>query len=94
MVRKKYSSDEEPVSALYFYWISFRIWLRKNLVRRFIEFRSRRFHRSFRLTRKRDYQRPLKIAGYWSFTKAVFHTISENKKSFLSLMMVIAIGFT
>lgn len=92
MAKKKYSSDEEPVSALYFSWISFRIWLRKNLVGRFIEFRSRRFHRSFRLTRKRDYQRPLKIAGYWSFTKAVFHTISENKKSFLLLMVVIAVA--
>lgn len=92
MAKKKYISDEETVSVLYFYWISFRIWFRKNLVERFNNFRSRRFHRSFRLTPRRDYLRPLKIAGYWSFTKSVFRVISENKKSFLSLMAVISLA--
>lgn len=43
---------------------------------------NRRPHRSFRLTRRRDYKRRLQIQGYWSFTNYVRRTLWKNKKLF------------
>ncbi len=43
---------------------------------------GRRPHRSFRMTRRRDYKRSLKIQGYWSFTNYVRRTLWKNKKLF------------
>ena len=48
-------------------------------------FQSRRPHRSFRLTRRRDYTRSLKLPGYWSFTNHVRKTITANKRLFLTV---------
>jgi hypothetical protein len=93
MKKKLYSSGEEQIGIFYFWWISVRIFMRKNVLERFRKFRARRPHRSFRLSRRRDYVRPLKIAGYWSFTKSVFDLISDNKRAFLSLAGLIA-GFS
>lgn len=90
MKKKKMSSGEEQVSLVYFWWIWLRIFVRKNIFERFRKFRERRPHRSFRLTRRRDYVRPLKIAGYWSFTKGVFRLIFSHKKTFFSLIALIA----
>jgi hypothetical protein len=45
-------------------------------------YRLRRPHRSFRLTRRRDYIRPLAIPGYWSFTTALWRIIWRNKRLF------------
>lgn len=41
------------------------------IVRRIGLFLARRPHRSFRLTRRRDYKRSLKLPGYWAFTNRV-----------------------
>ena len=54
--------------------------------------RDRRPHRSFRLTRRRDYERSLKLPGYWSFTISVLKTIKQNKKAFLGLGSLYILG--
>lgn len=48
----------------------------------------RRPHRSFRLTRRRDYKRSLKLPGYWSFTNYVRATLWKHKRLFGSLILV------
>lgn len=50
-------------------------------------FLGRRPHRSFKLTRKRDYSRSLDIPGLWKFTGSVNRMIINNKKIFLSLIV-------
>lgn len=49
---------------------------------------ARRPHRSFRLTRRRDYKRSLKLPGYWSLTNHVRATLWKNKKLFGGLVAV------
>lgn len=51
-------------------------------------FLKRRPHRSFRLTRRRDYRRSLAIPGYWAMTSQVFRLIWSRKRVFLSLVLV------
>lgn len=51
-------------------------------------FLSRRPHRSFRLTRRRDYKRSLALTGYWSFTVSVLRILRQNKRLFISLILV------
>lgn len=48
----------------------------------------RRPHRTFRLTRRRDYKRSLKLPGYWAFTNTVLKTLWQNKKLFGGLVLV------
>jgi len=43
---------------------------------------SRRPHRSFRRTRRRDYTRTLKLPGYFAFTKQVRQILLKNRKTF------------
>lgn len=57
----------------------------------------RRPHRSFQLTRRRDYARSLKIPGYFAFTIEVSRTLWQHKWTFLwlgviFLMLTIAFG--
>lgn len=60
---------------------------------------KRRPHRSFRMTRRRDYVRSLEIAGYWSFTNMVRRTLWKNWRLFgglillSSIMTIIISGF-
>ena len=54
-------------------------------------FMARRPHRSFRLTRRRDYDRSLKLPGYFAFTKQVRQLLWENKKIFISLVALYGI---
>lgn len=54
-------------------------------------FLNRRPHRSFRLTRRRDYRRSLNIPGYWSLTSEVHRLIWRNKRAFLALIAVMSI---
>ena len=54
-------------------------------------FLNRRPHRSFRLTRRRDYRRSLNIPGYWSLTSEVWRFIWRNKRAFLALIAVMSI---
>jgi hypothetical protein len=49
---------------------------------------TRRPHRSFRLTRRRDYKRSLKLPGYWAFTSGVVQTLWKSKKLFGGLILV------
>ena len=76
------SSNEKQISLVYFWWISVRIFMRKNIVTRFRNFKSRRPHRSFRISKRRDFARPLNIDGYWRMASDVFRLIRENKKMF------------
>jgi hypothetical protein len=52
---------------------------------------ARRPHRSFRLTRRRDYRRSLQLPGYFSFTNQVSKTIWKHKKVMLWLAVVYAV---
>ena len=57
-------------------------------------FKSRRPHRSFQLTRRRDYVRSLKLPGYWAFTLYVFQILKRHWKLFLSLAVLYTIVST
>ena len=52
------------------------------------DFLSRRPHRSFRLTRRRDYVRSLELPGYIAFTHHVNKTLWQHKKLFMGLVFV------
>ncbi len=49
---------------------------------------NRRPHRSFRLTKRRDYKRSLALPGYWSFTNHVRAVLWRNKKVFGGLVVI------
>lgn len=55
------------------------------------DFLGRRPHRSFNLTRRRDYNRSLKLPGYFAFTKYVRKIIWENRKAFGLLALIYAV---
>ncbi len=52
------------------------------------KFLTRRPHRSFQLTRRRDYKRSLKLPGYWSFTNSVRSVLWKNWRLFGGLALV------
>lgn len=52
---------------------------------------SRRPHRSFRLTKRRDYNRSLKLPGYFAFTRTVNKTLLKHRRIFLLLAVVYAL---
>lgn len=52
---------------------------------------SRRPHRSFRRTRRRDYARSLSLPGYWAFTSYVYQTLRQHRKTFLLLALAYAV---
>lgn len=52
---------------------------------------ARRPHRSFRRTRRRDYQRSLKLPGYFAFTRMVNKSLLSHKKTFIGLAVLYAI---
>lgn len=55
------------------------------------DFLSRRPHRSFRLTHRRDYKRSLILPGYWSLTKQVGAVVVQNKKIFIGLALIYSV---
>ena len=59
--------------------------------KRISDFLKRRPHRSFRLTRRRDYKRALSLPGYFAFNHYVFKTLKEHKKTFLLLAIFSAV---
>lgn len=65
--------------------------LRNNLLERRDEYLARRPHRTFRMTRRRDYVRSLDLPGYWSFTNYVRRTLWENKRLFGTALLVYAL---
>jgi len=52
---------------------------------------KRRPHRSFKLTRRRDYVRPLRMSGYWRFTHEVFAVLWKRKALFIMLAVLYAV---
>jgi hypothetical protein len=58
------------------------------------DFLSRRPHRSFHLTRRRDYVRSLELPGYIAFTHYVNKTLWSNKKLFFGLACIYLILLT
>jgi hypothetical protein len=58
------------------------------LKKRVSSFLVRRPHRSFRRTRRRDYERSLELPGYWSFTNQVRSLLWERKKTFLWVAII------
>lgn len=61
-------------------------------IRRIKKLLARRPHRSFRLTRRRDYKRSLKLPGYWSFTNSVRRMLWQNWRLFGGLVLVYAVA--
>src|SRR5690606_1536999 len=64
----------------------------KAALRRSRNLLKRRPHRSFRLTRRRDYARSLKLPGYWAFTATVFKAIWAGRKQLLLLSFIYVIA--
>ncbi len=52
------------------------------------DFLAKRPHRSFHLTRRRDYKRSWNMPGYWSFTNEVRALIWSNKWLFTKFVLV------
>lgn len=50
-----------------------------------------KIYRSFRLTKKRDYERPFEIPGYFKLTKEVFSVLLKNKKTFIPFVIIIVL---
>lgn len=65
-------------------------WFRALSIRR-KNFLKRRPHRSFRVTRRRDYVRSLKLPGYWSLTTQILTVLKQNKRLFLGLALLYAL---
>lgn len=63
----------------------------KRITSRTKSFLTRRPHRSFRLTRRRDYVRSLKIPGYWAFTLYVLGLLKSRWKLFLLVVLLYSI---
>jgi len=55
------------------------------------DFMARRPHRSFQMTRRRDYNRSLKLPGYFAFSRSVTKTLFQYKKVFIWLAAVYAV---
>lgn len=55
------------------------------------DFLERRPHRSFRLTRRRDYVRPWNLPGYWSFTNEVRLLLWSNKWLFAKFIALYSV---
>ena len=53
-------------------------------------FMNRRPHRSFRLTRRRDYQRVLVLPGYTAFTLYVYRILHVYRRTFIYLILLYA----
>lgn len=56
--------------------------------KRSASFLLRRPHRSFRLTRRRDYKRSLKLPGYFKFTHDVHRTVWQYRKPLIALTVI------
>ncbi|MFZ1258643.1 MAG: hypothetical protein WAQ25_04200 [Candidatus Saccharimonas sp.] len=54
-------------------------------------FLKRRPHRSFRLTKRRDYSRSLALPGYIVFTNYVTKSLLRHKKTFIALVVLYAV---
>lgn len=62
--------------------------------KRYAAFIERQPHRSFQLSRRRDYARPIELPGYFSLTHSVSTTLWKYKKIFLLLALVYAVLYS
>jgi len=58
------------------------------------DFLNRRPHRSFQLSRRRDYVKTLELPGYIAFTHYVNKTVWKNKKVFIGLAVIYLVLFS
>ena len=58
------------------------------VIARIKNLQKRRPHRSFRLTRRRDYKRTFAMPGYWAFTNQVRSVLWKNWRLFGGLVLV------
>ncbi len=74
--------------------LAIRWWRRLSqpIITRVKKLLQRRPHRSFRLTRRRDYSRSLKLPGYWSFSNHVRATLWQNWRLFGGLALVYVVA--
>ena len=88
------SSKKKPVqktAATKKNWLQNRKRDFQNLNQQRQRFLRRRPHRSFRMTRRRDYTRTLKISGYWALTTEVAKLLWRHKKIFLALVCLFVV---
>lgn len=64
----------------------------KRIKQKVSRFLSRRPHRSFRITKRRDYIKKFKLPGYIAFTKYTIKTLWTNKKKFLIVILIYALA--
>ena len=65
-------------------------WQRLNARRQ--AFLARRPHRSFRVTRRRDYRRSLKVPGYIALTRQTIQLLWRHRRLFIKLSLVYALA--
>lgn len=65
--------------------------LKQNVQERLGDLQSRRPHRSFRRTYRRDYVRSLKLPGYIAFTRQVAALLWRNKRVFAPLVITYSV---
>lgn len=63
-----------------------KLWTRRK------NFLARRPHRSFRITRRRDYKRSLKLPGYWSFTNQVRRLLASHRWLFTKFIIIYSLA--
>ncbi len=55
------------------------------------EFLNRRPHRSFRMTRRRDYKRSMKLPGYWGFTVYLLKILKNNWRVLVTITLIYSV---
>lgn len=86
----KKSSAKKPKRLTTKIWDGVKNFFKK-LHQRNRDFRSRRPHRSFRPTRRRDTVRKLKLPGYIAFGNQVWQMILKNRGLFLKFFLLYAV---
>ena len=90
----KRSTPRQPASARFFGWAKS---VNEKATDRHQGFLSRRPHRSFKRTYRRDYVRSLKLPGYVAFTRMVWRMLRRHAKTYglltvLYTVVVVALG--
>ncbi len=84
----KKSSRRSRMPAFLLPFVRFVQRLVRRVAARCKKFLARRPHRSFRLTRRRDYKRKLALPGYWSLTNSVRAILWKHWRLFGGLALV------
>lgn len=88
-MKKKKLVSKKIVKSKFKFRLKFKLFHKiKDRIRAFL---SRRPHRSFRRTKRRDYVKNFKLPGYFAFTKSVLKVIWANRKKFIIVILLYAI---